>query len=84
MTMCERQLLARYHRADLLREGREARLAAAARPVATTRVVLTAPHRSLGSIVATAIGRLHRGAARPSAVEPSVAGHIVLRSAHPR
>jgi hypothetical protein len=87
MSAYERQLLAKYHRADLLREGREARLARAAGHASTERVAGASLSGPLGSFVASAVARLHRGAAgvaRTGAVEASVSGHVMLRPAHPR
>lgn len=90
MSAYEQQLIAKYHQADLLSEAREARLARIAKDAKphTERAIVTAVGGSLRGVLDSVTTVLHRrgaaGAARTAAAQPSVAGHVMLRSAHPR
>lgn len=90
MSAYELQLIAKYHQADLLSEAREARLARIAKDAKphTERAIVTAVGGSLQGVLGSVMTVLRRrgaaGAARTAAAQPSVAGHVMLRSAHPR
>ena len=89
MSAYEQQLIARYHRAELLSEGREARLAKAARDANphTQRVTMTSLTGPLQSILTSArawVGARTAAAARAATTQPSAGGRAVLRPTHLR
>lgn len=92
MSAYERQMIAKYHHADLLREAREVRLAKAARQasghVPTEHVLTAAISGPVHAALTSAASWLHRrgttGGVGAAAAQPSVTGHVMLRSAHLR
>ena len=89
MSAYEQQLIARYHRAELLSEGREARLAKAARDAKphahrVTMTSLTGPLQSILTSARAWVGARTAAAARAATAQPSAGGRAVLRSTHLR
>jgi hypothetical protein len=90
MSAYERQLIAKYHHADLLNEAHQAHLAKIARSAGrprTERIGMAPLSGPLQSFLTAARGWMSsRGAAakRAAASQPSVTGHVMRRSTqHP-
>ncbi len=90
MSAYERQLIAKYHHAELLNEAHQARLAKIAKSAGrprTQRVVMAPLTGPLQSFLTTARGWMSArdaAAKRAAAAQPSVTGHVMRRSAqHP-
>jgi hypothetical protein len=89
MSAYERQLIAKYHQADLLSEARQARLAKAARDARphTQRVAMASLTGPLQSILTSArawVSSRSAAAARAAIIQPSPSGRVALRSTHLR
>jgi hypothetical protein len=90
MSAYERQLMAKYHHAELLNEAHQARLAKMAKSAGrprTERIAMAPLSGPLQSFLTSARSWMgDRGAAakRAAAAQPSVTGHVMRRSAqHP-
>jgi hypothetical protein len=87
MSAYEHQMIARYHRAELLSEGREARLAKAARDAnpPTQRVTMTSLTGPLQSILTSARAWASaRTAGRATAAKPSIGRPPMVQAMRPR
>ena len=90
MAPYDRRLLVQYHRAELLREAQEARLARAAHQAAsvtTTRLDRAPLAGPVGSLVTSAtawVRRLAAGMTHGTAPQRPAGGRIVLHSTHLR
>jgi len=89
MSAYERQLIARYHHAELLSEARQAHLAKVARNARphTQRVQMTSLTGPLQSILTSArawVSSRTATAAKAATIQPSPSGRVVLRSTHLR
>lgn len=88
MSAYERQLIAKYHHAELLSEARQAHLAKVARDAKphterATMTSLTGPLQSILTSARTWMGS-RSAAARAATIQPSPSGRAVLRSTHLR
>ncbi|MGZ3587569.1 MAG: hypothetical protein ACXVAE_00720 [Candidatus Limnocylindrales bacterium] len=89
MNAYEREMLVKYHRADLHAEGREARLAAAAHGTAKPAVqrvdagIVTKPARALAAWLRRPAAS-SPAAAGPATAGGSVSGHLLPRAARLR
>ena len=89
MSAYERQLIAKYHHAELLSEARQAHLAKVARDAKphTERVTMTSLTGPLQSILTSArawVSSRTAAAAKAATIQPSPSGRVVLRSTHLR